>query len=255
MDTYILEAVLNDDTVINLNFLFDHSPSLLEIDQLTNQYKKWDFIYSLRNYLSVGDIDIISSFRISIKGKDYSYSTVFQNSFLSPVLNQVVDNKKSRKYEVSFHSSSFSDMKRFLFDDLNQGGKIFSEYYQYHNRLFRLVNKYLSSSSDNEEDMHQKKLLEEMIVKELTNYKTYRSLCVYRNNLDRRINSVYHGVKPVTNVKPKPQIFSSNTFTLDKENSFSYSGYQQIYVDGLGDEKEEFLDLDEIEEMGNYYGK
>lgn len=255
MATYILEAVLNNEKTINLNFLVSNAPSLLEIDKFTNVYSKWDFIHSLENYLDQRDIQMISSFRISIKGKDYSYSVMFQNPFLESVINGVVDDKHSLRIKNLSDASGVSDMRRFLFQDFENGGKNFLQYYQYRNKFSRLVNKYLCSFSDSEEDMHQKKLLEDSILKELMDYKTYRSLCVYRNHLDRRINSVYHGIKPVTNLKPQTNKFLSSTFQLDKEVSSIYAGYKQIYVDDMDNEKEEFLDSEEIEEMGNYYGK
>lgn len=255
MNTYTLEAVLNDGTIINLNFLISNSPDLLDIDKFTNQCGKWDFIHGLREYLDSKDVDIISSFQISVKGKDYHYSVIFQNPFLASVINQVIDQKKSLKCVVPSSTSGFYDMKKFLFEDLNQGGKKFLRYYQYQNRLSRLVNRYLCSLSHTEEDVYQKKLLEESILKELTNYKTYRSLCVYRNGLDRKINAVYRGPRPVINVKPQTRNFLSNSFQLDKDISSVYSRYQQIYVDDFDNEKEEFLDSSEIEEMGNYYGK
>lgn len=257
MNTYTLEAVLNDDTIINLNFLISNSPDLLDIDKFTNQCGKWDFIHGLREYLDSKDVDIISSFQISVKGKDYHYSVIFQNPFLKSVLDGVTIKNSSKKYVVSSSTSSFMDMKNFLFQELDRGGEQFLKYYQYHNRLSRLIHQYLQNFSNNEEDMHQKNLLKSTILQEMTDYKTYRSLCVYRNGLDRKINAVYHGIKPkpVSNVKPRVNNFESNAFTLDKEVSSIYAGYRQAYVNNSDEEKEEFLEPDEVEEMGNYYGK
>lgn len=249
MKSYILQAVLNDQTVINLDFLDGLEMSLVGIDRYTNVYDFWGFLRMVEEQVNANVKSRIDAFQIAIKGKGYAYSVCFQNKYLEETLKNIQYDPIKRKNVIPFSCDPFIEMKEFLFSDFNRGGQQFTKHYSYRNRLSRLVHRYIQSYSDCEEDWIKRKELEREIIQEMREYNTYRSLCLYRKKLERTKD------RYIT-AKPTPRAPSSKNILkpviISEENKPRYSA---VWENLHGDEREEFLDPEEIKQMVKSYGE
>lgn len=250
MGFYKLQARRKDGSLISFDSLnFSNvSNELIAIDQFTNPHDYWSFLDLVKSELKEERTDLIDSFQITIKGKDYAYSVCFKNQFLAPILEIICPNFSN--HQIPSDLEALLEMKQFLFQDLNQKESTFLKCYPYRNQLLNKAHKYVNTLSDSEEDLYEKKFLESEITKEIRNYKTYRSLCIYRKNLNKR-NRLWI---PSSKSKLLIETFSHSLTNTAFPEIDNYS-YQANWKNNEGEEREEFLEPEEIEQMGVYYGK
>lgn len=249
MKTYILQVVLCDQTVINLDFLEGLEMSLIDIDRYTNAYDFFQFLRMVEEHIDPIAKGCIDTFQIAIKGKTYTYSVCFENPYLEGALKNVRYDSIKRKNLIPLNCDPLIEMKDFLFVDLNQGGQKFMKYYVYKNRLNRLVHRYLQSYPDCEEDLIKRREIEREIVQEMRDYSTYRSLCLYRKKLEYRKDR-YTAIKPAP--IPQPIKKSIELVTVIEEIT---PRYNSVWENLHGDEREEFLEPEEIKQMVKSYGE
>lgn len=247
MKKYMLKAKLQNGTTLNLDFLpltFSH---LLEIDQFTNLYDYWGFLKELETYLDKETIDEIDGIYIEVNSKGHFYSVCFQNPYLEGVLKEILSNSVSR---VPTQSEAFLEMTNFLFQNLSDRGLSFLKEYRYQNRFIQIVFRYVNNLSESEEDCLERIRLKDEIIKEMSNYHTYRSLCLYRRNL-RYLRRPIHSKEQL--VKAKESV-TYTPFVNSQLGEVSFQ-YPSVWTNLDGDEREEFLDEEEIRKMVKTYGE
>lgn len=227
-------------------------------------------LYGLSNKLadmidvSTRDITKITIVR-NVKGNELEYSLVSSNPYLTPVIDKV-ENKKilspDGRYQINavtipMDNPNYIEMKKYLFDNIKDNYKQFLNYvYKYNNEFSKLLYKYGSSYNDtiyNEEtEEHNIKDLQRRIEIGLSIYSNFRTLCIARSNNESKLN---YSVNKKPNkqgevVKPiKRVVYSDEDIELEKEIVDKLNRY----VNANGEEKEEFLDSDEIASSKRYY--
>ena len=92
------------------------------------------------------------------------------------------------------------------------------------------------------------------IINEISKYKVYRSLCIYRRTLNRKENQIPRTIKKLdsqTHFEIVPKIFEPE---IDEGESEIASQYVSSWENMMGEEREEFLSEDEIRQMVKTYG-
>ena len=257
MRSYRLQAVLNNGNIIDLDFL-KIPDRLIDIDCFTNGIDRWILNSLLSPHIDLNTINQIKDYQIAIRGKSFCYSVLFQNPYLKEVFST---NSYSRGYRDAYIESSsrvYTEMLKFLFKDLDTGGKQFLTNYSYKNELMDIVKRYLSFYVETNEDLVEKEKLKSEILKTIKNYKTFRSLCIYRNNLDKNkgyFNPMIKNSK-VKNLRVSESEFitSQNYHVKKEEPKRSSTTIVSVWYNDSGEEREEFLEEDEIIQMGKNYG-
>lgn len=245
MNRYQLQAVLLDGATENITL--PECSRLIDIDRFTNSFNRFDFEEWLRKNGYLSSDSNIQSFQIAIKGKDYPYSVMFKNPYLEKILKHM-----STSDRVDSSCEDFQEMRSFLFRQVEEEKFQFLEKYPYQNHLSRKVYSYLQSTVESSEDLLHKKSIEAEIVREITRYKTYRSLSLYRHN---RVDQYYvqfgHRVRNQA-VQQQPRVqnvtISANFEDFEKKYKIEEPNLEvQVYFNDLGEEKEEYLTEEELE--------
>jgi len=256
MAFYQLQAKLRDGSVANLNFqdLNLSLNQLIEIDYFTNQYSSWDFLNLADTHVEHEICSPIDSFQISIKGKPFLYSSCFKNPYLEAMFNETHLNISKNHSRIPMSTPAFIEMVEFLFSNLDQRKNEFLNDYPYKNRFAEKIYRYLGIQPFSEEDMHEQRILRQQIIDEMSEYKVYRSLCIYRRNLDRKKNQIPRVFK-------KPASFSclevipknSKAIIYDDNDEEVVVGYASNWENSSGEEREEFLSEEEVRQMVKTY--
>lgn len=193
--------------------------------------------------------------------KEIEFSILSHNSYLETALNDL-EKKKVLGHGnyliettvVSQKSESYKKMKDYLFENLKGDYQMFlNKIYKYHNEFSNLLNSYGSAYHQNthsEEEMRNIRELELRIETELSIYKNYRGLCLARQKSENYINFNLGKVNKdskVTNLKIKTNIPDTNINLQPTPISQEQANQTNSYVNDLGEEREEFLDPEEIE--------
>lgn len=200
----------------------------------------------------------IKNVKIADTRTEIEYSIINNNKYLTPVLETVKKKNVQLSGEpytrntdtVDVNNSTFIEMKEYLFKQLKENINFLDEIYTNKNTFSMILNKYIIAinNNHNEEDNRNVNLLESEIIKALSIYKNYRSMCVaryfYEKNLHvkHQSNSTVKNVQINTNVKKNDEVDNQEkrkNYSIDSELS---KGYQYYGEDG---EKEEFLDEDD----------
>lgn len=255
MTFYQLQARLKNGGVINLNFedLNSSLNQLVEIDQFTNPYNSWDFLELASTHVEHEIPSMIESIQIAVKGKEFCYSACFKNPYLDAIFNEV-SFTSIRHNQIPINSNAFIEMVEFLFSDLEQKGDNFLNNYPYKNRFAVKVYRYLNIHPLSEEDLREQRILKQEIIHEMSEYKVYRSLCIYRKSLDRKKNQIPVEKKRVEIEKPLetiPTVFRKVIYE-DEEDGL-VTQYASNWENSNGEEREEFLSEEEVREMVKTY--
>lgn len=256
MRSYRLQAVLNNERVIDLDFL-KIPDRLIDIDCFTNGIDRWTLNSLLTPYLDLNTINQIKDYQIAIRGKSFCYSVLFQNPYLTEVFSANAYNRSSRGGYILTDSKPYIEMTKFLFNDLENGGKQFLSKYDYKNELLEVVKRYVSCYVETNEDLGEKQKLKLEILKCIKEYKTFRSLCIYRNKLNRNKGYFSSSIKAskVKNLQVADSNFSSYDLHLTKEEPKGKPTIiASVWYNDFGEEREEFLEENEIIQMGKNYG-
>jgi|GEM_PF-2556766 hypothetical protein len=245
MNRYQLQAVLLDGATENITL--PECSRLIDIDRFTNSFNRFDFEEWLRKNGYLSSDSNIQSFQIAIKGKDYPYSVMFKNPYLEKILKHM-----STSDRVDSSCEDFQEMRSFLFRQVEEEKFQFLEKYPYQNHLSRKVYSYLQSTVESSEDLLHKKSIEAEIVREITRYKTYRSLSLYRHNrVDQYYAQFGHRARNQA-VQQQPRVqnvtISANFEDFEKKYKIEEPNLEvQVYFNDLGEEKEEYLTEEELE--------
>lgn len=195
----------------------------------------------------------IESVKILDSRTGREYSALNNNKYLTPVLETVKkidikllnENYTRNTYIVDSNNPGFIEMRNYLLNNLNNDGANFlKNIYKNDNAFSSIMNRYVISinSNFNEEDSRNIDALRDEVIKALTIYKNYRSVCVarylYENN---------YKITTEEKIKPQPKglgIQFGQFVEINKDND----NYKNMYTNDLGEEREEFLDSDEIDE-------
>lgn len=245
MNRYQLQAVLLDGATENITL--PECSRLIDIDRFTNSFNRFDFEEWLRKNGYLSSDSNIQSFQIAIKGKDYPYSVMFKNPYLEKILKHM-----STSDRVDSSCEDFQEMRSFLFRQVEEEKFQFLEKYPYQNHLSRKVYSYLQSTVESSEDLLHKKSIEAEIIREITRYKTYRSLSLYRHNrVDQYYAQFGHRARNQA-VQQQPRVqnvtISANFEDFEKKYKIEEPNLEvQVYFNDLGEEKEEYLTEEELE--------
>ena len=258
MAKYNYKVNLTDGTTKIFNPLTIENVELYHMDKYIN-----DCGDLLSFYKIIGDkLNISSSLIDNIKiiqtSKGIEFSIVSNNPYLKNILLDV-EKKKIRNYKnyemdtmvVSSNNSGFIEMKNFLFNNLeNNSTLFFNEIYKYNNDFSSLLYKYsvvYNSSLRNEEDLRNLNELKNKIKIGLSIYKNYRGLCKARYEYENRV--VYS-----SNIRNNNKETYTYTIPEYKEKEITQEDINRYnnFINYLEEEKEEFLEVDEIESEYDY---
>ena len=256
MAYYWLQAKLRDGDVVNLDFSDFDLPlnQLMKIDYFTNQYTSWDFLELASKHVEREVSSEIESVQISIKGKQFCYSVCFQNPYLNALFQEIDFTPSIQDDHIPLNSHAFIEMTTFLFSHLEKKEDTFFHDYSYKNQLSTKINRYLHLQLFSEEDLREQMFLKQEIINEISKYKVYRSLCIYRRTLNRKENQIPRTIKKLdsqTHFEIVPKIFEPE---IDEGESEIASQYVSSWENMMGEEREEFLSEDEIRQMVKTYG-
>ena len=256
MALYQLQAKLKDRTVVNLYFR-DLNPSLsklIEIDRFTNQYSFWDFLNLASTQVEPEIFSMIESIQIAVKGKAFCYSACFKNPYLDAIFNETYLNPSMNRSQIPVNADAFIEMVEFLFADLEKQGNGFLNDYPYKNRLSEKIHRYLNIQPLSEEDMREQRILRQEIILEMSEYKSYRSLCIYRRTLDRKKNQIPRTIKKVDSPRLLDTMLETSRRVIYKdEEDGIVTQYASNWENSNGEEREEFLSDEEVEQMVKVY--
>ena len=208
------------------------------------------------------DPSSVQTIKIFQNRGELEFSVLYANPYLAPVLEHV-SHKKINGYGehpydgmvVDNNCSQFIEMKDYLFEQLaNNSGIFLNSIYKYPNEFYRLLSQYvtLSNNINSEESMIVLRELKDRILKGLSMYKNYRGLCKARNSYEysfipstKKNNTNW---RTPTNIKPKTLEFDPSKFSQEPLYEMNQ------FVNDLGEEREEFLEIEELESE-DCYGK
>lgn len=211
------------------------------------------------NYnLPVNQIEKVTILRLK---KEIEFSILSHNPYLEPVLNNL-EKKKILGYGnhltettvVSRENESFQNMKEYLFKNLKENYQSFLEnVYKYHNEFSNLLYRYGSIYHHgiySEEEIKNVRELELRIETELSIYKNFRGLCLARQQSEKYGKSNTHQTKKdskVSHLEVKSNIPITKINLQPIAITQEQANQTNSYINDLGEEKEEFLDPEEIE--------
>lgn len=237
---YLFKIILDnsEEIIIEPNILENN---LENIDKYVSEQGSMQFfLYDLckKNNIEheIKDIKIITK-----PVSKYEYSIINNNKYLTPALYhletksiKLMNEKFSRTNTtvISTNSEEFKEMYNYLLDSLKiEGENFLKKIYTNKNELSNLINMYLESLKNKftVEDEENIKILKNELKNALSIYKNYRSMCIARYMYEKKLEKNSFG----------------QFVEIDENNGIRY---KNIYVNDLGEEKEEFLDSDEINE-------
>lgn len=263
MAKYCFKVYLDDDTsvrIVPFNLGSD-GVDLAEIDKFVYKCNDSFSLQSvLASELGIG-FERIKKISILQPKKNIEFSIIRNNPYLDSVLT-TVRRKKITNYQnyemdavvVSSDNKSYIDMKKYLFENIEADYKFFlNEIYKYNNEFAKLLYRYGSVYNQglySEEDVRSINELKIKIEIGLSIYKNYRGLCKARYEYEKKYFSPYKN-KPTRQLT---EIKLSNPEYKEKEFTQTDLNYLNQYTNDLGEEREEFLDIEE-RESEDYYGK
>lgn len=245
MRKYQLQVKLTSEKVIDLDFL-SIGESLIDIDQFTNQRTFYELCSLISSQV---DVNQIKSFQIEVRQKPFSYSVMFKNPYLSKLFSYPSIIKKNRGISLHPLSPAYLEMKTYVFECLEKNPQNFFETYPYRNSFYSLAKKYTDRGFIDFDDAMEKDLLRRKIETELQEYRTFRSLCLYRQK--NYSHSFHVSLKP-ERLKIHPPIVENPQYRLIPSQKTTVASVQCWYNDA-GEEREEFLEEEELNEMMKRY--
>ena len=203
--------------------------------------------------------ETIQKVTIIHKKNQTEFSLCVDNPYLTPVLNQI-QRKKIKGYGnyqmevevVPITNQTFQKMKEYVLTSLRSNYQDFlTNIYGYQNQFAALMYRYgniYQAFPEREEDSYEIKSLERELEEKLSIYKNYRGLCIAYRNQERnhgyqRYPSSKSDHSRISRLKISPVIATSSlqlTTQQEANRKNQYSNY-------LGEEKEEFLEPDELD--------
>lgn len=261
MAKYCFKLYLNDGSykMVIPSSLDENQTELSDLDKFVyncgGSFKLHELLADELN-IEFSQIDTISIFQVKT-GKEYS--VIINNPYLSQAITSV--NKKIVKgyqnYDmetmvVSNNSSSYLEMEKYLFNHIESDYQYFlTEIYKYNNQFTRLLYQYgdaYHQKSYNEEELRNLQEQKDKIKQGLSIYKNFRSLCKSRYENEKRYGT------PISKKTPLKEEIVKYSIPEYHEENFPHASLEELnqYTNKIGEEKEEFLDMDEIESEYDY---
>jgi len=264
MAKYNFKVYLRDGNSIKMfpSVLDDKKSELSDMDIFVY---KCGFDFDLKKLLAcelgIG-ISEIDSVKIIQNKSGREFSVISNNPYLTSILSSL-KRKKINNYQsyemdtivVPKDNQNYIEMKDYLFKNIELDyQKFLKEVYKYDNEFSKLLYRYgmlLKHVTNSLEDLRDIQELKDKIETGLSIYKNYRGLCKSRYEYEKY---PFYSKKSNTNVTVETKICYSNPEYKEKEvTQEDINGLNQ-FVNDFGEEKEEFLDNEEIE-SGQYYEK
>ena len=146
---------------------------------------------------------------------------------------------------ISRDNINYLEMEKYLFENLEGNYDLFlTEIYKYNNDFSKLLYRYGNTYNQglyNEEDFRNIQDLKNKIKLGLTIYKNYRGICKARYEYETKRN---YTKKSTVSAKDVNTYYKELEY---REENFSHDELYQLnqYTNYLGEEREEFLDIDE----------
>lgn len=261
MAKYCFKVTVNDGN--NMGILPSSLSDKSELSDFDNYvYQSGGFLYLCNKLASELNIDSvqISDIKISQIRTGLDFSPIYVNPYLTDVLSSVkkksiigYDNYPLDTIVVSTDSDMYKEMKDYLFYNLEKNSdKFFEEIYVNNNKFSDLLKKYVTLYKiefPSTDDARELSNLNDKILKGLSIYRNYRSLCKNRYDYENgRVFNANRHDEPVTPVVQKSPEYDPSKFVqrpLHEMNQFTNDN---------GEEREEFLEIDEIKINEDDYG-
>lgn len=241
--------------------------SLVSIDNFTSRYNRLEIISKIEKELGIKGINhLVIKYSKNNDLMPEHYRVIYKDDMFNSCVNGLKENTvnilgKTRKTLFVDRNNELyiSEVKKIL--DIIKSGDMdmFSKIYSKNNDFSLLVRRYLNSSYDNELDKEEDLKL---ILLEFSRYKTFRGWIVEQNKLkensfNRSINYNKASTSRKVNIgKVHISTYEENSKEFDKmfesRNNMNYDEYRTLEHNSYDDEKEEFLDVDEYNEMTDY---
>lgn len=257
----------NENIIKKLNGI--NLSSLVEIDKFTSNFEKIKILDMIEKELGIMGINhlAIKYFYSNDDNKFYPYRVIYGNELFNECTKSVVKNKVmiNNKCRETYFVSSNNKLYRQKMEKLmklikgeNASFDKFREFYSLDNELSFLVKRYINSSYDNE--LEKERDLKNIIL-EFSRYKTFRGWIIEQekkknNTLSYTYKSSDKNVvykdkqsKNKGEVLSIEQNISLYEKEFEKEHGISYDEYKTMEYNDLN---EEFLDVDEMDEMFDY---
>lgn len=257
MEKYCFNVCLNDNNVVQIvpNSFVGMVAELSDYDKYVNENGGFlPLCSSLAQERGINP-SLIKSIKILQTRTGLEFSLIVSNPYLNPVLNfvskKVINGYGEHPYNgmaVDNNCPQFIEMKNYLFNQLVENrDTFFGSIYTYKNEFSSLLSQYatLCKSIDGEDESRGLQELRSRILKGLSMYKNYRGLCKsryeyensYRFTTTRRPSDNW---KVGTNIQPKSPEF--DPFDFPQKPLYEVNQF----VNDLGEEKEEFLEEEEL---------
>lgn len=259
MAKYCFKVYLNDGSSKKV------SPSILgtnvELSDMDKFAYKCGSTFELHKILAeelginLSEINKISIFQLKT---ELDFSIIINNPYLTSVLTSV-ERKKIKGYQnyeldtivVPKDNTNYLEMENYLFKNIEENCRLFlTDIYKYNNEFARLLYRYGTTYNKelySEEESRNIQELKNKIKLGLSIYKNYRGICKSRYEYETKRNYS----KTTTPPKKETQYYKQPE---EKEKDFPQIPLYQFnqYTNYLGEEKEEFLDIDERDSENNY---
>lgn len=256
MAKYCFKVYLYDGTNKKIvpSMLDDNHTELSDIDRFVY---KCGTSFELRNLLAqeLGiKTEEIEKIKILQNRTENEFGIIINNPLLTPVLSSI-EKKRIIGYQdyemdamvVARDNSTYLDMKEYLFENLESDFNFFlTEVYKYNNEFSKLLNRYGSSYNQkiySETEARNLQNLKNKISLGLAIYKNYRGLCKACYDYNNR-NFYQKKSAPIK----KEEIPYRSPEYKEKEITQEDINLLNQYTNYLGEEKEEFLDIEEREQ-------
>lgn len=256
------EEIIKNLAGVNLDKLntidvFTSSHSLLELFSLMES----ELGVSRRNQLSIKCLKNKDAtpnyYRVIVDDKNYLEAVLG----MKEVSYRAMD-KKRKALSIRGDSELYQQERQFLIGILNTRDiSLFDQIYPYSNQFSYLVHRYLETDYDDVQVMNNDY---QMIMDEFSNYKTFRYWYILRNKnqhkkenrnfiiFKRNVSDSNKKKKTVKSIQECEEEFEKKFY---EKNHMLFEDYEAIShnLAYLDEDKEEYLDVDEVERMYNHH--
>lgn len=259
MAKYQFSVILNDNSQHEVTLEELENAKLYDIDNFIMKIGYSKLSRLLANELSIDFLKIEYIAIVNSKNKNIRFSIINKNEYLEPVFYDIYTREMQRYTKtyrsletvISNDNEAFKEMYKYLLNELRSNPqKFLTSIYKYQNNFSNLLHQYgmsYQNNSNTEEEQRNIEELERQIKEELSIYKNYRGLCIARSKAKssfytlNKSNPITESKKAKPIIKSTPTIIEEPKMTQDDANDLNQ------FVNLVGEEKEEFLEPDEMD--------
>lgn len=259
MAKYQFNIILTDKNQYETTLEELENAKLSEIDNFVMRIGYSNLLKLLADKLNISSTKIEYVSIVNNKNKNVRFSIINKNEYLEPVFGDI-STKETQRYTKTYRSletviskdnETFKEMYNYLLNQLRTNPeKFLINIYTYKNNFANLLHQYGMSYQNNlntEEEERNIEELERQIKEELSIYKNYRGLCIARSKAKssfytlNKSNPITESKKAKPIIKSTPTIIEEPKMTQNDANDFNQ------FVNLIGEEKEEFLEPEEMD--------